>query len=339
MTIPTTFDKPFKTYAQMIQILEDRHITIDDKNLAIRALENFSYYGLINGYKDTFLQVPESDDFISGTTFDQLYTLHIIDTALNSILLRYILFLERALKSRLSYLVSEKHGVYTDWNDMTCNNESDYLCKKYYSNSNGNRINTLISLKDCIREPKKNPSILHYRSSKNHIPPWILTTNVPYGLTIQWYSILRGTDKDEICDSFISPGLLAPAQTKEFVKKAFDLTKEYRNKIAHGNRTFSIISLPQLPKSQLLSLTYNFVSSLEYDNKMGQDDTLAVLLALIVMLNDPYIVSNLINDLIMLLSPYVESKTQINGKSILEIFGFPSDFFKRLQTLYERKFT
>lgn len=339
MTIPTTFDKPFVTYEQMIQILEDRHITIEDKNLAIRALENFSYYGLVNGYKNTFLQIPGSDNFIPGTTFDQLYTLHIIDTGLNSILLKYILFLERALKSRISYLVSSNYGVYTDWQDRTCSNANDYLCKNYYSNSNGNRINTLISLKDCINEPKKNPSILHYMNNKNHIPPWILTTNVPYGLTIQWYSILRKDDKETICNSFISPGMLAPDQTKEFVKKTFDLTKEYRNKIAHGNRTFSIISLPQLPKRQLLALTYNFVSSTEYDAKMGQNDTLAVLLALIVMLNDPYIVGNLISELVSLLSPYVDANTEINGKGILEILGFPSDFFSRLKTLYTRKFT
>lgn len=323
----------------MIQILEARHIKIEDKDLAIRALENFSYYGLVNGYKDTFLQIPGSDDFIVGTTFDQLYTLHIIDTGLNSIILKYILFLERALKSRISYLVAKKYGVYTDWQDATCNNTADYLYKSYYSNANGSRINTLKSLKDCIKEPKKNPSILHYRDSKNHVPPWILTTNVPYGLAIQWYSILRGADKDEICDSFISHGLLNPDQTKEFVKKVFDLTKEYRNKIAHGNRTFNIVSLPQLPKCQLLSLTYNFISGPEYDNKIGQNDTLAVLLALIVMLNDPYIVSNLISELTALLSPYVDANTQINGKSILEILGFPSDLFSRLQTLYRRKFT
>lgn len=339
MITPTTFDKPFITYNQMIQILEDRHITIPDKNLAIRALENFSYYGLINGYKNTFLQLPGSDDFVPGTTFEQLYTLHIIDTGLNNIIFKYILFLESALKSRLSYLVAENYGVFTDWKDMNCTNPSDYLCKNHYTNSNGNRINTLKSLKECLNEPQKNPSIIHYKKHKNHIPPWILTTNVPYGLAIQWYSILRGVDKDNVCNSFISPGLLSPDQTKEFIKKAFDLTKEYRNKIAHGNRTFSIISLPQLPKQQLLSLTYNFVSSSEYDSKMGQDDTLAVLLTLIIMLNDPYVVSNLITELNTLFAPYIDANTQINGMSILEIMGFPTDLFTRLQSLYSRKFT
>lgn len=339
MNVPTIFDKPFKTYEEMIKILESRHISITDKELALRALENFSYYGLINGYKNTFLQVPGTDKFVPGTTFDELYTLHIIDTGLNNILFKYILYLERALKSRISYLVSEKYGVFTDWTDETCNNGADYLCKNNYSNSNGNRINTLKSLKECIKEPKKNPSIIHYKNHKNHIPPWILTTNVPYGLTIQWYSILRGTDKDDICNSFISPGLIAPDQTKEFVKKSLDLTKEYRNKIAHGNRTFSIISLPQLPKHQLLSLTYNCVTGYEYDNKMGQDDTMAVLLALIVMLNDPFVISNLIAELSALLMPYIEDQTTINGKSILEILGFPSNFIDRLKSLYTKKFT
>lgn len=338
MDIPASFDKPFKTYDEMLRILEDRNIIIKNKDLARRALENFSYYGLINGYKDTLLQIEGSDNFLDGTTFEELYTLHIIDTSLNSILLRYILFLERALKSRISYLVSENYGVYTNWNDFSCNNEHDYLYKNNYTNSNGNRINTLKSLKECIKDPKNNPSIIHYKTNKNHVPPWILTTNVPYGLTIQWYSILKGTDKNTICDSFISPGLIESEKTKEFVKKVFALTKEYRNKIAHGNRTFSIISLPQLPKQQLLSLTFNFISSDEYDNKMGQDDTLAVILSLIVMLNDPYIVSNLIVELCSLLTPYIEANTKISGKRILEIFGFPIDLFDRLDTLYRQKY-
>lgn len=87
--------------------MESRHIIIDDKEFALHALQNFSYYGIVNGYKNTFLQVPGTDDFIVGTNFKELYTLHIIDTSLNNIIFKYILFLEKALKSRLSYLISQ----------------------------------------------------------------------------------------------------------------------------------------------------------------------------------------------------------------------------------------
>lgn len=68
MDIPASFDKPFKTYDEMLRILEDRNIIIKNKELARCALENFSYYGLINGYKDTLLQIEGSDNFLDGTT-------------------------------------------------------------------------------------------------------------------------------------------------------------------------------------------------------------------------------------------------------------------------------
>ena len=73
----------------------------------------------------------------------------------------------------------------------------------------------------------------------------------------------------------------------------FDLTKEYRNKIAHGTRTFSMLALPQLPKEQILSLSFNAISENEYDKRIGQNDTFAVILSLIIMLSDQYLIANL----------------------------------------------
>lgn len=316
--------------------MESRNIVIDNKEFAVHALENFSYYGIINGYKNTFLQEPGSDNFIPGTKFEELYTLHIIDTTLNNIIFKYIIFLERALKSRLSYIVSQNYGVYTDPYDKLCTSEDDYLCKSFYTNSTGKRMNILINLKEHISESGRNPIMIHYLRTKNHIPAWILTTNIPYGLTIQWYSILKSADKKAICNTFISQGLLTEDQTKEFVKKAFDITKEYRNKIAHGNRTFSILSLPQLPKEQLLTLTFNAISETEYNNKMGQNDTMAVLLALMVMLNDSYLLFNLQTELTSLFKPY--EHILFNQKTVFEVFNFPNNLLDRLKKLIERKF-
>lgn len=331
------FDKPFKTYEELIAIMIERHIDVPDKEFAIQALRNYSYYGIINGYKNTFLQVPNSDSFIPDTSFNELYTLHLIDTGLNNIIFKYILFLEKALKSRISYLVAEKYGVYTDPSDFSFSAKNDYLCKKNYSSSSHRRTNVLRSLKERISKDTKSSIMLHYLNDKNHVPPWILTTSIPYGLTIEWYNILVPADKQAICDSFISPGLLTTEQSKEFVRKALELTKEYRNKIAHGNRTFSMISLPQLPKAQTMALTFNAISESEYNNRMGQNDTFAILLALIVMLSDKYLVSNLRSELFNALSPY--SKVRFNNQSILSVFGFPDDLFQRLDKLIAQKFS
>ena len=337
MDTTINYDKPFQTYEQLLKIMEDRHIIINDREFAIQALINYSYYGIINGYKNTFLQMPNTDNFIPGTTFEQLYTLHLIDTSLNNIIFKYILFLEKALKSRLSYLVAENYGVYTDPNDLKCADESDYLCRKYYSNSTKRRTNVLRKLKDHLSLDAKSPIMIKYLKKKNHFPPLIITTNIQYVLAIEWYNILTSADKKTVCDSFISSGLLPDDQAKEFVRKTFELTKEYRNKIAHGNRTFSILSLPQLPKHQLLTLTFNAVSEEEYNNRMGQNDTMAVILALIIMLSDKYLIANFRHELSNILMPY--SKTIFNNKTIFEIFGFPNDLFDRLDTLIQRKFT
>lgn len=332
-----TYDKPFKSYEELIEIMESRHIIIDDKEFALHALQNFSYYGIVNGYKNTFLQVPGTDDFIEGTNFKELYTLHIIDTSLNNIIFKYILFLEKALKSRLSYLIAQKYGVFTDQNDNSFKNNSDYLYYKNYTNHGKRRINILRSLHEAIVHPRENPMMLHYINKKNHIPPWILTTNISYGLCIEWYNILRAEDKNYICSSFLSSGLCAEEESKEFLRKCFEITKEYRNKIAHGNRTFSISSLPQLPKKQLLALTFNTVSEQEYDNKLGQDDTMAVLLALFTLLNDQYLLSNMVDEIAQILFPYNE--TTFNGKTVYEIFELPNNVIDRLVALGQRKFS
>ena len=331
-----TYDKPFKTYEELIAIMEDRHIEIPDKEFAIQALINYSYYGIVNGYKDTFLQVNGTDDFIPGTNFNELYTLHILDTSLNNIIFKYIIFLERALKSRLSYLVAQNYGVFTKPTDYSCTDDSDYLCRKNYSNSNGKRSSILRSIKERISLDNKNPMLQHYLSHKNHLPPWILTTCIPYGLTIEWYNILRSEAKKDICDSFISPGLFPDDKTKEFVRKVFDLTKEYRNKIAHGTRTFSMLSLPQLPKEQILALSFNSISESEYDRRMGQNDTFAVILSLIIMLSDPYLIANLRSELYNTLSPYVD--IHFNQQTVFEVFGFPENLFERIDKLIKQKF-
>ena len=53
---------------------------------------------------------------------------------------------------------------------------------------------------------------------KNHVPAWILVTNIPFGLTIKWYDILKSEDKTIICNEFISDDSLSIEDKKEFLK-------------------------------------------------------------------------------------------------------------------------
>lgn len=333
----TTWDKPFITYDQMIELMKKRNIIINDVEFAKKTISNLSYYGLINGYKNTFLTVPSSDKFIEGTKFEELYTINLIDVSLNNIIFKYILYLEKSLKSKVSYVVSQKYGVYTNPNDYTFKDCNDYLCRKYYSRSNGKRNSILIKLKDSIHNHRDNSIIEHYINDKNHIPAWILTYNIPFGLAIEWYSILKDDDKKAVCNEFISTTLLTTDEKKEFLRKALMLAKEYRNKIAHGNRTFNIRNLPILPKKPLLLLSHNCISESEYNQGMGQSDILAVMILLIILCNDKYLITNFYSELFSLFNPYIN--TTFNTKTIFEVFGMPNTTLHRILQLINYIYT
>lgn len=331
------YDKPFKTYDEQINILLSRNISIPDRDFAHMVLSSLSYYTIINGYKNTFLSVPGSDNFIEGTNFKDLYALHMIDTNVNSIVLKNILFIEQYLKTKIAYLVSEQYGVYTDPQDLSNRNPVDYLCRNNYGRSNRGRNNILRQLKETLTSNRINDSVAHYANARNHIPAWILVTNITFGLTIKWYNILSASDKARICSEFLQTSVLSTDDQKEFISVSLDLLRRYRNKIAHGNRIFNLSGLPVLPKKQLLSLSCNVLSADEYDRNIGKSDLFAVILACFILIGDRYILTNFLSDLMYTLNPY--SDTLMNDKSILEILGLPNDLFDRLVSLLKQKFS
>lgn len=335
MNNSNSYDKPFKTIDEQIEILKSRNIIIEDLPFARSVLNGLSYYTIINGYKNSFLSIKGTDMFSPGTRLEELYTLHILDTSLSNIIFKNILYVERYLKTRLSYLISLNYGVYTDFDDMTNLNTQDYLCKKYYGRSNGHRENILYALKESITSNRKNIIVEHYLDTKNHMPPWIMITNIPFGLAIEWYSILVDTDKSNICEQFIMSQRLTIDDKKEFFKKSLSLLKEYRNNIAHGNRTFNTLTRSVLPKKQVIELSKGMISQSEYNSKIGQNDLFAAIMSIVILIDDRYLLKNFYNDLTYTLLPY--KNILFSGKTILKTFSLPENVFQRMEQYLERK--
>ncbi len=218
---------------------------------------------------------------------------------------------------------------------MSNTNPSDYLFRDNYTGSGRNNI--LKRIKEVLTSSNLNQSVAHYANDKNHIPAWILVTAMPLGLAIKWYTILKSTDKQSICEQFIESNSLSVEEKKEFILKAFSLLKEFRNSIAHGNRTFNISGLPVLPKNALLSLSYGNISATEYNAGYGKNDTFAIILICFILLNDHYLLINFLQDLEYTLMPYKE--TLINNKTIFEIFKLPNNTFDRLNSMLTKRFS
>ena len=332
------YDKPFKTYDELIELMISRNIDVSDKAFAKRALSNMSYYTLVNGYKNTFLSINDSDMFVPGTRFEELYTIHIIDTNLSSILLKYILHIEHSLKSKISYIVSMNYGVYTDFSIPVSTDTTDYLCLYNYGSSTGHRKNVLRRINECGVDTRNNLSLMHYKQNKNHVPPWILIENVPFGLSIKWYDILKGADKSYVCENLVVSSDLSLPDKKEFLIKALNILKDYRNSIAHGHRTFESITKHELPKNPLLSLAPLLITEKEYLSNIGKNDLYSVVIIISVLLNDSHLMENFLRDLILLFQPYLQSNILFCGKTVLKVFGMPEDIIDRLSKYARDKY-
>lgn len=334
-----TYDKPFMDYDDLLEHLRSRKIQIKNETFAKEALSNISYYTLINGYKTIFTTESNLDDF-GGITFEELYTIHTIDTSLGSTLLKYILYIENSLKSKLSYIISKKYGVFTDYNDTLHIKKNDYLCRNYYTSRSRKRNDVLSLLREKTNpelKTYKSSSLLHYLNNHNHVPPWILATSLTFGNAILWFEILKGKDKTEVCNKFIKNEKLTTDERKEYIKKSFVLLKDFRNAIAHGNRAHAKFTNYQIPKKQLLILSFGLINEDEYyKSYSGKSGLHAVVSTIPSLLNDKYLITSYMIDLANIFKSYPDSKVLMQGRSMPELFLLPKDIIERIEKIIKK---
>ena len=103
MDTTITYDKPFKTYNELIELLRERNVIITNDEATKELLSDLTYYDLINGYKNLY-PYDENDKFTIPIPFYEFYSLHTFDTLINNIIFKYILLIEKSLKSKISAL-------------------------------------------------------------------------------------------------------------------------------------------------------------------------------------------------------------------------------------------
>ena len=102
--------KPFLTYAEQIVVLEkEKLLIVSDHVYAERMLQQVGYFALVGGYKLPFKN-PTTRKYRDGTTFNDIVALYKFDGNLRELFLKYILKIERNIRSLLSYYFTEKFG-------------------------------------------------------------------------------------------------------------------------------------------------------------------------------------------------------------------------------------
>lgn len=298
--------KPFLDYSSQIRHLQNKGLTIDNPEVAINILKKVSYYSLINGYKDVFKN-PDTHLYYPGTTFNDIYQLYRFDSDLRAVFLKYILVVEKNIKSSISYHFSSLYG----------NGIAYYTDKKNYEYGNHERdiLYLFKKMNDKIRNKHVSPQIEHYLKAYHDIPLWVLVIDLTMGEIATMYRYLKGHCKTLVCNDFHGIG------RSELSKMLIILTK-YRNICAHSNRLYNTHTQDSIPdllahkKLKLLKDNERYV--------FGKSDLFAALISLKYLLS-PEDFRAMYYELKRIIRSYSPSE------NILNMMGFPNNWMSILR--------
>lgn len=243
------YSKPYQDIDTLIKTLKDRGLVIPDDNRAKVILRTYSYYDLVNGYKDILMP---NDIFPKGVTIEYLRDFYMLDKQIQSLCMKYSLILETSLKYCISDILANKYGVHQD----------DYLDSRNFRSS-FKRLEfehvKIEVLKNSIPKKAHQPT-KHYIEHHNHIPPWILFKNISLGASINLFKLLKQEDKSSVVKLMIPCKDLTISERINLLITSLDGIRLFRNAGAHNlnfvNSKFKY-SLP-LPALQKLLPDYLF---------------------------------------------------------------------------------
>lgn len=240
--------KEFKTIDELVALLESRNLKTDGETASILRRE--SYYAIVNGYKDTFLdrsamQSSAVDVYKEGTTFRQIYDLFLFDRALRGALFPYLVEAEAALTNAVVYSFCSRYpkadayldrANYTEWKDMLVPDGfkgSKARERDRRLNDLMRRLNGKLTLNDRTR-----PFIRHYLTSYGNVPLWVLQNDLTFGNIEHFYQLQKRGVQNDTCrmvSEFSGRGWRIGAKR---LLRAFTILVGYRNICAHGDRLY-----------------------------------------------------------------------------------------------------
>ena len=215
--------KEFKKLDEQIEILRNKGLTINDEAYAADVLFRENYF-FLNGYRHIFMKSTTNKTYITGTTFEELYSLFLFDRVFRNILFKNILNIENNIKSIMSYYLSLRYGYH----------EKDYLDHKNFTNNPEKSRQVSDIIKKMKRQIKSNASThsatMHYVNSYGYIPLWVLVKVLSFGIIGEVYSILKKEDQINIADVY--------DLDSETLNNYLVLLSNYRNLCAHEDIVF-----------------------------------------------------------------------------------------------------
>lgn len=232
-----TCNKPPKTYPEQLAILKGRGLLVPDEPRALHCLEHHNYYRL-SAYRYPLTVQGNPDQFLPGTTFDDLWNLYHFDRTLRQLVAEAVKRVEISVRARWAYVLAHAHGPQAYEHAPVFRNPQRHT-------------DALARLDEELARSHED-FVPHYKN-KYHMPRppiWAACEVMSFGLLSRFYeNIKRDRDKKQIANTY---GL-----SIDCLKSLLEHCAYVRNLCAHHsrlwNRRFTItVQLPQSSPAALI---------------------------------------------------------------------------------------
>lgn len=299
----------FLTYEQQLnKLIYQKNLFIPNTDHAKNILEHLSYYSLIGGYKEPFKHTA-SGNYKYGVTFEEIVSLYYFDEELRTLFLKYILHVERHMKSVISYYFCEKYGE----------QQQEYLNPNNYTltKKNINDVNTLVySIKKVISLPSRYTYITHHANKYGNVPLWVAMNALTFGQVSKIYQYIPNDIQYKISQKF-------PHVTERELHQFITVIARCRNTCAHGERLFSFHIRETIPNTALHRKLNIRQKNGQYVT--GKQDLFSVVIALRYLIENNEFVefkSKLAN----LINKVLKNCPHISTKQLFDKMGFPENW-------------
>ena len=134
--------KEYKNSNELLEYIISKGVSVKNKEEALSKIKTYSYYSIINTYKDVFKNV--NNEYKKNVSFDEIYALFEFDKNLRSIFLKYLLEIEMILKSLLAETLSSRYGIkkYLIKENFDKINEIRNYVRNFFEGKDGVEINS-----------------------------------------------------------------------------------------------------------------------------------------------------------------------------------------------------
>lgn len=221
--------KPAKEFSEQLELLKSRNLEISNEEKATEILCRVNYYKLSGYYFQ--LKQKDSENFVDGTTFEQIYNIYLFNKRLSSLVMDLMETIETSLKTVVANYIGLQYGPLAHLNKNNFRN--DYYYDGFIKTLNHMQENILRRMKRSHNKQNDKIFIKHNIDKYGNLPIWVAVEIISFSTISKLYSNLLSHDQKQISKLYYNK--VGPQNLENW----FFISTNIRNRCAHHSRLYN----------------------------------------------------------------------------------------------------